>query len=333
MQAAAGFVHAGWDFVRAAVGFAHRTLVSPPNLNRTHGQTGGDAAMIPPRFDYHAPRTLPEALALLGSLGADAKLLAGGHSLLPMMKMRFAEPAHLIDLSRIDALRGIREEGHTLVIGAMTIENDLIASPLLQARAPLLPEAARQIADPQVRNRGTIGGDIAHGDPANDHPAIALALDASFVVQGPKGSRDLSADGFFVGMYQTAMADDEILTQIRVPAFPAKTGWAYEKLKRKTGDWATAAAAVVLRLDAAGAVSHVRIALTNAAPTALRVKVAETLLLGKPLAPAQVDAAARAAMAACNPAADLRGDVEYKTAMAGEMVRRALAKAAARAQG
>ena len=132
--------------------------------------------MIPPAFDYHAPRTVGEAVALLGSLGSDAKLLAGGHSLLPMMKLRFAQPAHLIDLNRIDSLRGIREDGATIRIGAMTVENDLITSPVLQARVPLLPEAAALIADPQVRNRGTIGGDIAHGDPANDHPALSLAL-------------------------------------------------------------------------------------------------------------------------------------------------------------
>jgi carbon-monoxide dehydrogenase medium subunit len=215
------------------------------------------------------------------------------------------------------------------VIGAMTVENDLIASPLLAAKVPLLAEVARQIADPQVRNRGTIGGDIAHGDPGNDHPAVAIALDATFVLEGPKGKRQVPAEAFFKGTYVTAMAEDEILTAIRVPAFAPKTGYAYEKLKRKTGDWATAAAAVVLQLDG-GKVSRVRIALTNLAPTPLRAAAAEAALLGQALSPATIGAAAAAAMSICDPAEDLRGDREYKTAMAGQMVRRALAKAAAR---
>jgi len=285
--------------------------------------------MIPPAFDYHAPRSVADAIQLLGQLGPDAKLLAGGHSLLPMMKLRFAQPAHLIDLNRIPALRGIREEGGTIVIGAMTSETDLIASTLLQAKVPLLPDAARFIADPQVRNRGTIGGDIAHGDPGNDHPAISIALDAVFVLEGPTGRRQVKADGFFQGTYMTDMAEDEILVEIRVPAFAPKTGSAYEKLKRKTGDWATAAAAVVLRIDG-GVVSHARIALTNLAPTALRAADAEVALLGKPLTEATIADSAAKACAICDPADDLRGDAEYKTAMAGQMVQRAIRKAAAR---
>ena len=152
--------------------------------------------MIPPPFDYHAPTTVGEALKLLADLGEDAKLLAGGHSLLPMMKLRFAEPAHLIDLNRIDALRGIREDGPDIVIGAMTVENDLLYSDLLKQKVPLLPEVVGQIADPQVRNRGTIGGDIAHGDPANDHPAVAIALDATLVLEGPDGRRSVKAENF-----------------------------------------------------------------------------------------------------------------------------------------
>ena len=285
--------------------------------------------MIPPAFDYHAPRSVGEALALLGTLGSDAKLLAGGHSLLPMMKLRFASPAHLIDLNRIDALRGIREDGGTIVIGAMTVENALIASPVLRAKVPLLAEAARLIADPQVRNRGTIGGDIAHGDPANDHPALAIALDATLVIEGPRGQRGVKADAFFVAPYVTALGDDEILVAIRVPALPAGTGWAYEKLKRKTGDWATAGAAVVLR-QVAGKVTHARIALTNVGATALRAADAEKALLGQPLSDATIAAAAKAARAVADPAADLRGDVAYKTAMAGQMVQRAIRAAAAR---
>jgi carbon-monoxide dehydrogenase medium subunit len=285
--------------------------------------------MIPPAFDYHAPTSVGEAIALLGSLGSDAKILAGGHSLLPMMKLRFAQPAHLIDINRIPELRGICEDGAEVVIGAMTSENELIASPLLRARVPLLAEAPKLIADPQVRNRGTIGGDIAHGDPGNDHPAIAIALDARFVLEGPGGKRVVKADGFFHGTYATALAEDEILVAIRVPAFAPGTGWAYEKLKRKTGDWATAGAAVVMRMSG-GRVSTVRIALTNVAPMALRANDAEQALLGQPLSDAAIDAAAAAAMAITDPAEDLRGDRDYKTAMTGQMVKRAIRNAAAR---
>ena len=282
--------------------------------------------MIPPRFEYHAPRSVGEAIALLGQLGSDAKLLAGGHSLLPMMKLRFAEPAHLIDINRIPELRGIRLEGQTVVIGAMTTENELINSALLQAHVPLLPEAAQLIADPQVRNRGTIGGDIAHGDPGNDHPALSIALNASFVLEGPKGRREVAADDFFLGTYMTLLEENEVLCEIRVPAFAAGTGSAYEKLKRKTGDWATAGCAVVMRKQG-GVVSEVRIALTNVAPTALRAQAAEQAIVGKELSVANLQAAADAATAICDPAEDLRGDIEYKTAMAGQMVKRALVKA------
>jgi carbon-monoxide dehydrogenase medium subunit len=285
--------------------------------------------VIPPAFDYHQPKSVAEAIGLLQSLGSDAKILAGGHSLLPMMKLRFAQPAHLVDINRIAELRGVCEDGADVVIGAMTVENEVIANPILRAKVPLLCEAAKLIADPQVRNRGTIGGDIAHGDPANDHPALAIAVDATFVLQGPNGTRRVKAEDFFQGTYMTALAEDELLVGIRVPAFAAGTGWAYEKLKRKTGDWATAGAAVVLRM-AGGTVTHARIALTNVGPTALRAADAETALIGKPLDDATVRAAAAAAQAICDPAEDLRGDREYKLAMAGQMVQRALRAAAAR---
>lgn len=285
--------------------------------------------MIPPAFDYHAPRSVSEAIGLLGSLGSDAKLLAGGHSLLPMMKLRFAQPAHLIDLNRIPELRGVCEDGAEVVIGAMTVENELIASPVLNAKVPLLANAAKLIADPQVRNRGTIGGDIAHGDPANDHPALAIACDATFVLQGPGGQRRVKAEDFFIATYTTALAEDEILVAIRVPAFAAGTGWAYEKLKRKTGDWATAGAAVVLRMNG-GTVGAARIALTNVGATALRAADAEKALIGQPLNDATVEAAARAAVAIADPSDDLRGDREYKLAMVRQMVARAIRNAAAR---
>jgi len=288
--------------------------------------------LIPPSFDYHAPRSLGEALSLLGSLGSDAKLLAGGHSLLPMMKLRFAQPAHLIDLNRIAELRGIREEGAELVVGAMTTEAELIGSALVRSKVPLLAEGAGSIADPQVRYRGTIGGDISHGDPGNDHPALMLALDAAFVLAGPKGQRTVKADGYFLGIYETQLAADEILTQIRIPVPAAGSGWSYQKLKRKTGDFATAAAAVVLQMKGES-VTRVAIGLTNVAPTALRARAAEAALTGKPLNEASLGEAARLAMSICNPTPDQRGDVAYKTAMCGEMTRRALQAAAARAKG
>jgi carbon-monoxide dehydrogenase medium subunit len=211
----------------------------------------------------------------------------------------------------------------------MTSENELIDSPILQKHVPLLVEAAKQIADPQVRNRGTIGGDIAHGDPANDHPAIAMALDATFVLHGPAGERRVKAVDFFHGTYMTDMAAEEILSAIEVDALPAGTGTAYHKLKRKTGDWATAAAAVVLKLSG-GKVSHVTIGLTNVAPTALRAHAAEALMLGKEITPALLDEVALSVRSVCDPAEDLRGDAEYKTAMAGEMTKRAIALALTR---
>ena len=272
---------------------------------------------------------MAEAIALLSSLGDDAKLLAGGHSLLPMMKLRFAQPGVLIDINRIPELRGISESGGVIRIGAMTSENELIASPLLQKHLPLLVEAALLIADPQVRNRGTIGGDIAHGDPGNDHPAIAMALDATFELQGPKGTRQVKAVDFFHGTYMTALAEDEILTAILVAPFAAGTGYAYQKLKRKTGDWATAGAAVILRMSG-GVVSHASIGLTNVAPTALRASAAEAALLGHALTESTISLAASAVRSICDPAEDLRGDVEYKTAMAAEMTKRAIRAAAAR---
>lgn len=285
--------------------------------------------MIPPAFAYHAPRTLPDAIRLLSELGDDAKLLAGGHSLLPMMKLRFAQPAALIDINRIPELRGIREEAGMIRIGAMTTENELIASELLKEKVPLLPEAAQLIADPQVRNRGTIGGDIAHGDPGNDHPAISMALEAVFVLQGPQGERKVKATEFFHDTYMTALAENEILTAILVPPMAAGTGYAYTKLKRKTGDWATAGAAVILNMRA-GKVTQARIALTNVAPTALRASAAEQALIGRPIDAASLNDVATAVRAICDPAEDLRGDAEYKTAMAAEMVKRAIQKAAAR---
>lgn len=286
--------------------------------------------MITAPFEYHAPRTVPEALQLLGDLGDDAKLLAGGHSLLPMMKLRFAEPSHLIDLGRIDSLRGITQADGEIHIGAMTSEHDIVNSELLAQKIPLLVEGASMIADPQVRYKGTIGGDISHGDPGNDHPALMLALDASFVLTGAKGQRVVKADGYFLGLYTTLLEPGEILTQIRLPIPAVGTGAAYQKLKRKTGDYATAASAVVLRMKG-GVVEHVRIGLTNVAATALRANAAEEALRGKAINDASLNEAARLAMSICEPMEDLRGDAEYKRAMCGEMTRRALQVAHQRA--
>jgi carbon-monoxide dehydrogenase medium subunit len=286
--------------------------------------------MIPAGFDYHAPRSIGDAIKLLGSIGSDAKLLAGGHSLLPMMKLRFAQPSALIDLGKIRELRGIKQEGNEICIGAMTTENDLLRSALLVDKVPLLVEGAGWIADPQVRYKGTIGGDISHGDPGNDHPALMLALDASFVLRGPRGERVVKADGFFLGLYSTQAEPDEILTQIRVPIPAAGSGWSYQKLKRKVGDFATAATAVLLQMSA-GRVAKVSIGLTNVGPTPLKARAAETFLTGKPIDGTSLNEAARLAMSICNPTPDQRGDAAYKTAMCGEMTRRALQAAHARA--
>jgi len=287
--------------------------------------------MIPRQFEYHAPETVPEAIALLQKYGDTAKLLAGGHSLIPMMKIRFAEPEHLVDLGKVAELRGIREKGKELRIGAMTTENDLIWSTLVQEKCPLLVEAARLIGDPQVRYKGTLGGDIAHGDPGNDHPAIMLALGAAFVLQGSDGERVVAADDFFLDLYDTALEPDEVLTEIRIPIPAAGTGWCYAKLKRKIGDFATAAAAVLLTMKG-DTVKDVSIALTNAGVTALKAREAEDSLRGKKLDDAAMAEAARLAMSICKPAEDQRGSVEYKIAMSGEMTQRALRTAHERAK-
>ncbi len=286
--------------------------------------------MIAAGFDYHVPRSVADAIKLLADLGPDAKLLAGGHSLLPMMKLRFAQPSHLVDLGKIADLRGISQVGNEIRIGAMTTEHDLLHSALLAAKVPLLVEGAGWIADPQVRYKGTIGGDISHGDPGNDQPALMLALDASFVLKGPGGERVVKADSFFLGLYSTLLEPGEILTEIRLPIPAVGSGWSYQKLKRKTGDFATAATAVLLEMKGAN-VAQVRIALTNAGATALKASAAEDYLAGKPINDASLNEAARLAMSICDPTPDQRGDVAYKVAMCGEMTRRALQAAHARA--
>ena len=288
--------------------------------------------MIPGNFEYHAAQSVDEVISLLAEHGENGKLLAGGHSLLPMMKLRFAEPAHLIDINRITDLRGIREEGNNIVIGPMTTENALIESDLLARRCPILPEVARMIADPQVRNRGTIGGDALHGDPGNDHPAVLMALEAEFIIRNGKGERREPANGFYIGPYLTKLAEDDLVTAIRIPLPADGHGHAYAKFKRKTGDYATAATCCLLEMDG-DSCRRARLTLTNVGPTPLRAEDAEDLLTGKTIDAGLIEQAAQAAMSICEPSGDLRGSPEYKTHMAGEMTRRAIKTALERARG
>ena len=288
--------------------------------------------MTPAVFEYHRPGTVAEVLALLGRFGDDGKVLAGGHSLVPMMKLRLAEPAHLIDINAIASLRGIREEAGVIVIGAGTTQAEVMASDLLAAKCPILPDAAAQIADPQVRNCGTIGGNCANGDPGNDDPAIMMALDASYVLQNKDAERQVAAREFYEAVFTTALADDELLTEIRIPTPAAGTGMSYQKIKRKVGDYAIAATAVTLSMSD-GQCSDAAIALTNVGDTALLVPDAADAIKGTSVDAAAIEAAAQAAMATCDPVEDLRGTVEYRTAMVGEMTRRAIAEALSRAAG
>jgi len=286
--------------------------------------------VIPGTFAYHRPASVAEAVALLASLGEDARPLAGGHSLIPMMKLRLAAPSALVDLGAIAELRGVRREGADVVIGATTTTAGLIASAELAAALPILRETALVIADPQVRARGTIGGNVANGDPGNDLPALMQCLGAFYRVVGPAGSREIAARDFYQGAYFTALQAGEVVTAIRIPVPPVGHGWAYEKLKRKIGDYATAAAAVVLVL-AGGRVASVAIGLTNVGDTPLVADAAAKILTGSTLDAATVDRAVAAAEAITAPASDGRGPAAYRTKMAGVMLRRALARAATRA--
>ncbi|HTZ02650.1 MAG TPA: xanthine dehydrogenase family protein subunit M [Xanthobacteraceae bacterium] len=288
--------------------------------------------MIPGSFDYHRPKSVQEALALLGKLGDDSRLLAGGHSLIPAMKLRLATPGNLIDLAGVADLKGIRADGNDVVIGAMTTQHDLMASELLANKIPIMRETSAQIADPQVRYVGTLGGNVSGGDPANDMPALMLCLNASFHVSGKGGERKLAARGFYQGLYTTAMQSGDMLTAVRIPAPPAGHGYAYEKLKRKIGDFATAAAAVVLTMKG-GKVESCAIGLTNVADTPLFAEEAAKILTGSVLDAATVKRAVAAAEAITSPAEDARGPAAYRTKMAGVMLTRALARAKSRAAG
>jgi aerobic carbon-monoxide dehydrogenase medium subunit len=287
--------------------------------------------LIPGAFDYHRPASLSEAVALLGQLDSDARVIAGGHSLIPMMKLRLAMPSHLIDLAGLAELKGVSRDGGDIVIGAMTTQHEIIGSELLAQHLPILRETAEVIADPQVRYVGTIGGNVANGDPGNDMPALMMALDATYVLQGASGERRVAARDYYLSPYETAAEPGEVLAAVRVPTPPAGHGWAYEKLKRKVGDYATAAAAVILTVSS-GTIATCAIGLTNVAGTALFARDAAALVIGTALDKPTLARAAAAATAATEPAADGRGSAEYRGKMAGVMTARALTRAFARAK-
>jgi carbon-monoxide dehydrogenase medium subunit len=286
--------------------------------------------VIPGSFAYHRPSSVQEAAALLADLGTEARALAGGHSLIPMMKLRLATPDNLVDLAGIKELKGIRADGGDIVIGAMTTQHELLASDLLTQKIPILRETALQIADPQVRYAGTLGGNVANGDPGNDMPAVMLCLSAAYQVTGKSGERRIAAREFYQGAYFTALEPGEILTAIRIQVPAVGHGYGYEKLKRKIGDYATAAAAVVLTMTG-GTVASCSIGLTNVAETPLWAEAAANILVGSSLDPATVKRAVAAAEAITAPATDSRGPAIYRTKMAGVMLARALAHARSRA--
>ena len=288
--------------------------------------------MIPGPFTYHRPSSVRDAVALLATLGDDARPLAGGHSLIPMMKLRIAAPEHLVDLAGIAELRDIAEDRGTVVIGAAVTLAALVGSDVIAAKLPVVVETALLIADPQVRYRGTIGGNAANGDPGNDMPALMQALNAVYALAGPSGERRVAARDFYRGSYDTALAAGEIVAAIRVPLPPAGSGAAYEKLKRKIGDYATAAAAVTVTMTG-GRVADCAVALTNVGDRPLFVEAAGRAAVGTALDDATVRTVAAAAIAVTSPVTDGRGPAEYRREMAGIMVTRALRKAAARATG
>ena len=286
--------------------------------------------MIPPSFEYLRPNTITEAVKLLQQHGDGAKILSGGQSLIPMMKLRLARPAYLIDINRIKGLSYVREEGGFLKIGALTREAELEAAPLIQSKYPIILDTTRVIADPQIRNLATVGGNLAHGDPANDHPATMLALGAQVVATGPRGERTIPIEDFFVSLFSTALEQAEILTEIRIPTPPPRSGGGYFKLERKVGDFATAAVAAHLTLDSKGMVQKAGIGLTNVGPKPLKARKAEDFLRGKKADAAIIAQAAQLAADEAQPSSDLRGPAEYKRGLVKELAKRALSRAAER---
>ena len=286
--------------------------------------------MIPSRFEYHAPSTLDEAISLLDHYGPEASVLAGGQSLIPMMKFQLALPGHVVDINRISGLGGIHEENGVLHIGSLTRESDLDASEMVRSRYPILHDTTAVIADPLVRNMATVGGNLAHGDPANDHPATMMALGAEVVARGPGGERVIPVIDFFQGPLTTALTQGEILTEVRVPTPAAGSGSAYLKLERKVGDYATAGVAVVITLNG-GVCQRAGIGLTNAGPTPVKASAAADFLAGRPLDDETIREAARLAAQEAQPTADLRGSAEYKRDMVRVLTGRAIRLALTRA--
>jgi carbon-monoxide dehydrogenase medium subunit len=288
--------------------------------------------MYPAAFEYHAPTSVQDALGLLGKL-PEAKILAGGHSLVPMMKLRLAQPKHLIDLRKVPGLSGIKEDGGALAIGAMTTHWEVESSPVLKAKSPVIAETAAVIGDPQVRNKGTIGGSLAHADPAADMPATVIALGAEFVCQGPKGKRTVKVDDWFEGLMTTALGEDELLVEIRVPAWPAGSGAAYMKFPHPASRFAVVGVAAAVTLDKDGTCTKAGVGVTGAGTRAVRAKGVEAGLIGKRLDQAALEAAAQKAAEGVDVQADLQGSVEYKSHLCRVFARRALEAAVKRAQG
>ena len=290
--------------------------------------------MIPGSFDYVVANSVQEAIALLEQHGDDAKILAGGQSLIPLLRFRLAAPSILIDINRIKDLEYIQETDGVLHIGALTREAELDQTPLIRNRYPILTDTSTMVADPVVRNWATIGGNLAHADPANDHPATMLAIGASVVAQGTSGQRVIPIDEFFTdSTFETTLQPHEILTEIRIPAPSEHSGGAYFKLERKVGDYGIAGVAVYLTLDSQGLVTSAGIGLTNVGPHPIKAHDAEQSLLGKQLDEASIHQAADLAVAAAQPSSDSRGPVDYKRAMVRVLCVRALRKALARATG
>lgn len=271
--------------------------------------------MIPSKFNYHKASTLQEAFQLSEKLGEDAKYMSGGHSLLPMMKLRFATPSDIIDISKIDGLSYIKEEDGFLKIGALTTQAELEHSKLIKEKYPIFTDAAKLIADPAVRNVGTIGGNIAHGDAANDQPSLMLAMNATIIAEGPNGRRSIPIGSFFQGFYMTELDPAEIIVEIQIPKAAENSGGAYHKVERKVGDYATAGAAVHLELDANSVCTKVGIALTNVSAVPLKLERAEALLTGKTLNDDLINQAGDIASEDAEPESDLRGSEAYKRAV------------------
>lgn len=289
--------------------------------------------MFPPQFEYYAPNSVDDAVALLRRFNGEAKVLAGGHSLLPLMKLRLAAPSVLVDINRIPGLSYIREEGAHLTIGATTRTNDLLDSALLRKSYPILTDAAQEIADPLVRNLGTVGGNICHGDPGNDLPACMLALGAEMALTGPSGHRTVRASSFYKDTFVTAVEPTEMLIEVRIPKAVPRQGTAYHKIEKRVGDFAMAGAAASLVLEENGNVKTAGIGLTGVGPTAIHAMKAAASLVGQSADEAHLRKAAQLAQEEAQPSTDLRGPAEYKRAMAGVLAYRVLAHAVARAKG